>query len=323
MRTLCLALLFAGACTVGGLDDGTTPPPAGGPDAGSGGGDPTATEISGSVTESGVWSGTVSLVGDATIEAGVTIEVAAGTELHAANGVFLSVAGTLTTQGTAAEPVVLAPAEGAAGFGGVKVLAGGSAALVGVDATGGAMVLKCEAGALGCAIEDSHFHQIGQALVIETPGTIKRSRIEDMANAGISVKAGADLLIEDSYVLTSTHDIIVMGAGALTIDHSEIGGAQGSYEHCNFHISGAGSLSVTNSVILSGIYGIMIGGADGAVFNNNNFVENGAGQDVLDLGGATNIDLTQNYWDQGAPSLGAGYDTSNPLASPNPLAGPR
>jgi hypothetical protein len=164
---------------------------------------------------------------------------------------------------------------------------------------------------------------IGKAVEIYAPATIDRTTINEMNNAGVTIGAGGDLTITDSVLLQSSHDLIVMSGGSLSMTYSSIGGAQSSYEHCNYHIGSADSIVVTDSIIGSSVYGIMLGNIDGSVWTNNNFTENNPGNDVLDLGGVTNADMRQNYWDQGAPAPGAGYDTSTPLAAPNPSAGPR
>jgi len=68
---------------------------------------------------------------------------------------------------------------------------------------------------------------------------------------------------------------------------------------------------------------MMLGGTNGAVMQYNNFVENDAGQDISEVGVNTLVDLRYNYWDQGAPALGAAYDVSMPAAARIADAGPR
>ncbi|MEM9491091.1 MAG: hypothetical protein AAGC55_18220, partial [Myxococcota bacterium] len=58
----------------------------------------------------------------------------------------------------------------------------------------------------------------------------------------------------------------------------------------------------------------------------NNFMENGAGEDIQEIGPNSNVDLQNNYWDQyapGAPALAEAFDVSSPAATPFEDAGPR
>ncbi len=322
-----LACLPLAACTTGGFDD---PGPVGSGDGDGTSGDDGADEptppepmegdISGTIDADTVWSGSVRVVGDVTIAAGVQVTVEPGTQIQIALNTFINVAGSFSAVGTADTPVVLAPID--AGFNGVKVLSGGSAVLSFVDATKAAMLLRCEAGAARCELSDSQVFMVGKALDTDADAKILRTTINDMANGGVTLRTGATVEIIDSTLFSSTHDIIIASGGNLVVDYSEIGGAQASYEHCNFHIGSAESVRVTNSNIISSIYGIMIGNSTGAVFNNNNFLENNPGQDVLDLGGTRAADMTGNYWDQGAPALGPEFDTSGALLT-RVAAGPR
>jgi|GEM_PF-2169105 len=277
-------------------------------------------DISGAITSDTVWSGSLRVVANVEIAAGVQVTVEPGAQIQLATGAFVKVAGALAVSGTADAPVVLSPIE--VGYGGVEVLPGGSAVLSFVDATGAASLLHCDAGAVRCELTDSQVFNVGKAVDTDADALIARTTINDMANGGVTVRTGATLEIVDSTLFSSTHDIIIVSGGNLIVDYSEIGGAQASYEHCNFHIGAADTVSVTNSNIISSIYGVMIGNSAGPVFRNNNFMENDPGQDVLDLGGSSAVDMSGNYWDQGAPELGPQFDTSGAVATPLAV-GPR
>ena len=80
----------------------------------------------------------------------------------------------------------------------------------------------------------------------------------------------------------------VAGGGKLDVQYSEIGDAQGSYEHCDFHINSASSLSITHSNIRNGVYGMLIGGTTHAIIQYDNLVKNGAGTDLDPLSTNTN-----------------------------------
>ncbi len=302
-----------GAPTPGGDVGQPTPMPT--PNAGSG--------IAGEITSSTTWSGAVELAADATIAAGVEVTIAAGTAFTAADGAKLRVLGTLVVAGDASANVTMEPAAGAISWGGIVAEAGGAVTIEHARGSDVASLLYCHSGALTCAIRRAEFSSIGNALIAESVASIEKSSFVELANGGVTVRAGGDLTITDTYLITSDHDLVIASGGRLTIDHSEIGGAQGSYEHCDLHIGGAEAVSVTNSNIISGIYGVMIGATDGAVFQRNNFMGNDPGNDILQIGTNSNGDMRFNYWDQGAPALAGVFDTSSPAAQPHPDAGPR
>ncbi|MBZ0233352.1 MAG: hypothetical protein K8M05_13570 [Deltaproteobacteria bacterium] len=305
-----LALLLS-ACVVGSEDPG-------------GGGDddvPPPTGIAGSITSDQTWSGAQTITASATIEAGVTVTVTAGAAIEARDGVTLRVKGTLRVEGTDAEKVTFLPTIDALTWAGIVADAGGTVDLAYVEGTDVATLVYCHAGAT-CDLDHVVFDDVGKALVVEGTATLTKSRISKVQNGGVTVSNG-ELTITDSYLLTSSGDVIVQTGGALVIDHSEVGEAQGSYEHCNLHIGSAATLRITNSNIRSGVFGMMLGGTDGAVMQYNNWTENGAGTDLSEVGVNANVDLRFNYWDQGAPSLGAAFDVTSPAAAPIADAGPR
>lgn len=315
MRSLLAALVLAPlvACTVGdGVDDvpgdDDNPPVQG--------------EISGSLRGDQTWTDTVTLTANATIESGTTVTIAAGTAFEARMGTTLRVKGTLVIAGTAAAPVSMLPTTDALTWDGIVVDAGGRAELHHVEGTDVATLLYCHADTEGCLLDHVTFSDLGSALVAEDDATITSSHLSKLANGGISVSNGATV-IRDSYLLTSTGDLVIQNGGSLTIEYSEIGEAIGSYEHCDLHINNATALRIEHSNIRAAVYGMMLGGTTGAVMQYNNFVENEAGKDISEVGVNTAVDLRFNYWDQGAPALGAAYDTSMAATARLADAGPR
>ncbi len=300
--------LLCGACVVGGDgdDDATVPPPTG---------------ITGSIEGNQTWSGAQTIVGDTTIEDGATVTVTAGAAIEVRDGLTLRVRGTLRVEGTEAAKVTFLPTADALGWAGIVADDGAEVSLAHVEGTDVATLVYCHGGAT-CALDHVVFDGLGKAVVVEGTATVTRSRISDVVNGGITVMNG-NLTITDSHVLTSSGDLVVQNGGTLVIEYSEIGETTGSYEHCDLHIGSAGSLRVTRSIIRSGVYGMMIGGTDGAVFQYNNWVENDAGNDVSEVGINSNVDMRFNYWDQGAPQLGPQFDVSSPAAEPIADAGPR
>ncbi|MBK9030244.1 MAG: hypothetical protein IPL61_02705 [Myxococcales bacterium] len=315
MRTSTFALALAAssliACTVG---DGTT-------------GDddvlPTSGEISGAITADQAWSGTVTLVADATIEAGVTVTVAAGTVFQARMGTTLRVAGTLLVDGTAAAPVTMNPTADAMTWAGVVVDSGGAATLTYAQGANVATLLYCHAGATACVLDHVTFTDMNKALQAEADALIDHGVLTRVGNGGVTIMAG-DVVIRDTKILTSSGDVIVQNGGAMTLEYAEVGEAMGSYEHCDLHINSATALRIVHSNIRAAVYGMMIGGTDGAVIQFNNFVENDPAKDISEVGTNTAVDLRFNYWGNGAPvGLGGAYDVSSPAAAVIADAGPR
>lgn len=304
--------LFLAACTVGSTD-----PVVGGDD---GPGDPTDGQISGPITADQTWDTTMEIIGEATIEAGVTVTIMPGAEITARNGVTLRVHGTLEALGSAEAPISMLPADGALTWAGIVVESGGAAQLSYVEGTDVATLMYCHAGAAQCDMDHVEFTGISQAIIAEGPAVVERSRFVDIANGGLTVRGAGDLTVRDSYVLTSQGDLIVANGGTLTIEYSEIGDTQGSYDHCNFHFN-AGTISVTRSNIIEGVFGMMIGGTSGAVFNYNNWMGNDT--DVSEVGTNTAVNMQHNYWANGAPVLGAAYDVSLAETAQITDAGPR
>lgn len=309
-----LALLLS-ACVVGsedpgpgggGDDDGVVPPPTG---------------IAGSITSNQTWSGAQTITADATIEAGVTVTVSAGAAIEAKQGVTLRVKGTLRVEGTDAAKATFLPTADALTWAGIVADSGAVVDLAYVEGTDVATLVYCHAGAT-CDLDHVVFDDLGKALVVEGTATLTKSRISKVQNGGVSVSNGS-LEITDSYLLTSSGDVVIQNGGSLVIDHSEIGEAQGSYEHCDLHIGSATTLRITRSNIRSGVYGMMLGGTNGAVMQYNNWTENGAGTDISEVGTNTNVDLRFNYWDQGAPAMGAAYNVASAATTRIADAGPR
>ena len=327
VRGIALSLFASAACTVGTLDG---PDPGGGGGGGGGGGsnNPQPGEISGMITQSGTWSGKVTIGANATIISGVTITVAPGTVIEGKAGASVHVAGTLSIEGTKAQTVSVLPVSGTPTWPGFVADQGGKVSIKYATGTGIATLLYCHTGAT-CALDHVDFTQLGNAVVVEGTATLNASHISQVSNGGITVNSG-DLKITDSYVLTSQGDIVVQNGGNLDIQYSEIGDAQGSYEHCDFHINSAAKLSITHSNIRNGVYGMMIGGTTNAIIQYDNFVKNGTytgatrsdGADIDPIGTNTNADFQYSYWDMGAPTMPGG-NFANPAPGLITDAGPR
>jgi len=111
-----LAVLASLALAACGMDAVPTPP---------GDDDGMTTEVSGHVTADAMWTGTVKVTANATIDPGVTVTVAAGTTVIVASTAELTVAGTFDVQGTKAATVKITPDTVGGHFYGIAIDDGG------------------------------------------------------------------------------------------------------------------------------------------------------------------------------------------------------
>jgi hypothetical protein len=293
----------------GGGDDDDAPPPVA-PDAGTG-----VTSVGGTIAADTTWSGDLA-VASTTVNAGVTLTIAAGTQLHMASGAGIIVKGTLKVTGTDAQKVAFSPS--AADWSGVSVSAGGKLDLAHASLTKAGTAIECGSGALGCAIDHATITGNLTSMHLAAPTTITRSLVEKSSGNSINLGVGADVTITDTDMKTAGGDIIVQSGGKLKVDYSTIGEVIDSYEHCGIHINSAETLIIEHTEIHSNVYGAMIGGTNGARINFSNWRDNST--DISAIGTNTALNLTKNYW-SGTPPSALG-DTSQAEAAPLAV-GPR
>lgn len=292
--------------------------------SGCGGGDhpaaPGPTDISGPITTSATWSGTVRLTANGDIGAGVDITVAAGTAFVAAQDAVLQVHGSLAIDGTAQHPVSMELLDAATSWGGIVVEAGGAAAIH--YATGGkvATLLVCKSGALACVIDHAQFGNLGQAVDASAQVAIQNSTFAGLSGNAVVVKAGGNVNITDSTIWAAPGDLVLVSGGQLTVSYCRLG-TYGTSQHGDIFVSSSTGLSVTHSDLSFAVDAVSIGGTTGALFQYNNFLNNGV--HVLDLGSNASISMPNNYWDGAAPSLGSAFAITSSSLTPIAGTGPR
>jgi hypothetical protein len=318
IATRCFALLFMSGVLACGMD---MDQPGGGAEGGGGAGGDGA-EWSGDV-QSGTYNGTIRLTAKASIPAGAEVVIAAGSEIVAADGASLSVAGSLLVDGSADQTVSIEPEEGSAGWVGIAAESSGQVTIRHATGSKVATLLNCKAGAATCALQRVDFTDVGRIVSTTATATLAESRVVKMENGGVYVNPGGNLTVSDTELNTSLGDIVVAAGGTLVVEYSTIGGTLDTYEHCQLHVGRADSLTVRYSNIITGKYGMMIGGVAGAVVNYNNFEGNDP-TDIDPLGQVTGADFRHNFWDKGAPtSLGGEFDVSAAEPAHIDQAGPR
>jgi len=281
---------------------------------------PTSSNPSLAVNADTSWGGSVALTGDATIASGATLTIVAGSKVAAGSGFKIIVRGKLVIDGTP-DRVSLGAAAAGSQWGGISIAQGGSAVLTGVDISDATYGVDCGSGAVVCTVQNSTVKTGQTGLSLAGPATVEKTTVEDNSSGAILVLPGATVTISDSIVRTTQGDLITQRGGSMSVQHSTVGGP--NYQHCAFHIEGGDVVVVSANDITSSVYGMMIGGIAAASINGNNFTNNQSGQDILKIGTVSSIDLTGNYWDHGAPNLGAGFDTSKPSPLVVASTGPR
>jgi hypothetical protein len=210
--TLFAALLGMGC----GMAPATAGDPGPGNDPGTGsdpgtGGDPipvpstgTETEVSGHITANTTWTDTIHVTGDLTINAGVTVTVAAGTVVNVTSPFGITVLGTLAIQGTKDGKVTFQSAEVGTFWSHIVVPSGGVMTASYLVQTSSGLTTS-NSGKI--TLVDTQLSHAGGDLLTMSGGTL------DMSYSGIGLASGRD----------TTHcNMHVSGGVHLTVTHSNL-----------------------------------------------------------------------------------------------------
>jgi hypothetical protein len=132
-------------------------------------------------------------------------------------------------------------------------------------------------------------------------GTMKASYLVQ-TGGGISIVAGAKVTLVDTQLSHSPGDFLVMSGGTLDMSYSAIGLELGQRDttHCDLHVAGPITLTVTHSNISTSAYGIMFYGGINADFTYDNWFGNGI--DVERDPTPVTGDFSHSYFARGAPA---------------------
>jgi hypothetical protein len=161
----------------------------------------------GHITGDTTWSGTHEVLEATTIDPGITVTVTAGTTITVKSGVAITVQGTLAIHGATGSVVTIAPAAGAASFGGINLPSGGTLDMTYAVVTGTSITTS---GSGVATIRDSQLSHAPGDLLIMNGGTI------DVQYSAIGVEPPS---------LDTTHcDLHFGGVGgnAITFTHSNV-----------------------------------------------------------------------------------------------------
>ncbi|MDB4969366.1 MAG: hypothetical protein JWN44_5055, partial [Myxococcales bacterium] len=287
---------------------------AGGGGGGSGGA--VGTTKTGPIAADETWTGAISMTGDVTVNAGVTLTVAEGALVQVAAGKALLVNGTIKVVGTAAAPSSFKPIQMGMAWGGIEVNAGGSANLVYADFAQPTTALTCAAGAAACVADHIKVHDYTSVGVsVQSSATFTYLSIEKGGGGGILINAAAadTVKITDSTFHLTGGDAVIADGGNLTMQYSKSYGDGGASPgvHCACHFATPGTLLVDHNDFAGSSYGFMAGAMSAtSKVNNNNFTGNTDAYGTSGSNVNAMADLSQNYWG-GATAPAIGGNTTN------------
>jgi hypothetical protein len=308
-RRLILALVLPlAACTVGGAPGDDSP------------GDDVAPDVlAGSVAMDRTITGSVTLLNDTTIEAGVTLTVSAGSVIEATTGKKISVKGTLVISGAAGSEVMIAPPSGGGAWAGFVAETGGVVNIAYVEGTDVANFLYSKTGSTATI---DHVNLIGIAKAVQAEGTVTITKSSFEGVSGINVLSTANVNVSDTSFIGTAGDTVVQTGGTLVLDHVNVGNTSTNNDHCAMHLNAGSDITVSYSNISDTTVGLMIGGTDGASFMWNNFANETNLEDISVDTPNTNGVFDHNYI-TGTPATIPGITITNPEAAAVPDAGPR
>lgn len=201
-----------------GDDDGPIP---GDPGDGTG----PVTEVSGRISANTTWKDVIHLVGDVTVDAGVTLTVAAGTTVDAELGHAIRVAGVLDVAGTRDSKVVFRSLTPSDFWAGVAVERGGTFHASYLVMTGGNLGIASTA---TVTLVDSRMSHAGGDLLVMSGGTLDMSYSQigleagqrDTTHCDMHVSGPVNLTVTHSNLSTSAYGIMFYGGNNVIFTHN-------------------------------------------------------------------------------------------------------
>jgi hypothetical protein len=241
-----------------GGDDGAgstgsgSDPGAGGGGSGDQPGSP-VTDVSGQIKADTMWMDTIHVVGNLTIDRGVTVTVAPGTTVDVAQGVAISLVGTLDIQGTKAGKVTFQPLTAGDFWAGISIQGALTASYL-VE-TGGSFGVASGA---TLTLVDSQMSHAGGDLLILDGGTL------DMTYSAIGIEATqrdathCDMHINSAAAIKASHSNISTSAYGLMF----YGGLDADFTYDNWFANGIDVSTVPSPPVIGDFsYGYFAKGA--------------------------------------------------------------
>jgi hypothetical protein len=183
----------------GGSDPGGDPGTGSNGDPGDGTGP--ATAVSGHITANARWVDVVHVVGDVTIDAGVTLQVAAGATVDIAAGTSITVLGTLDIQGVRSSKVVFRWATPGDNWYGIAIPGGAMTASYLVQIGGGTTI----SGTGKVTLVDTQMSHAGGDFLVMSGGTLNMTYSAIGLEPGQSDSTHCDMHVSGPVAITATH----------------------------------------------------------------------------------------------------------------------
>lgn len=184
----------------GGGDPGGNP--STGDDGDPGDGTGPVTSVSGHITANTTWVDVVHVVGDLTINAGVTLQVAAGTTVDVAAATGITVLGTLDIQGVKSSKVVFRWATPGENWYGLAVPGGGSVTASYLVQVGGGTTISA-AGSV--ALVNTQMSHAGGDFLVMSGGTLNMTYSAIGLELGQRDSTHCDMHVSGPVAITATH----------------------------------------------------------------------------------------------------------------------
>lgn len=220
------------ACNVGSVDGPGSPgdqPDAGATDDIDAPVPPGEMQVSGTISASATWSGTIDVVGNTTIASGVTVTVMAGSVVRIADSGSFLVRGVLDLQGTAAAKITVKPSGNF--HGGFYADGGGQLKLAYVVLTGGGV----HTGTGGTAtVTDTKMSHVGGDLLTMEGGTIDVQYSQIGLDPGGTDTTHCEMHFDGNDTISVTHTNIGTGVYGVMF----YGGTHAVFTNDNWYSNG-------------------------------------------------------------------------------------
>jgi hypothetical protein len=204
-----LIAMLSAAC---GVDTAAPAPGAGGSGSGSnpgalndgdpGDGTGPVTSVSGHITANATWIDVVHVVGDLTIDPGVTLQVAAGTTVDVASGTGITVLGTLDIQGVKASKVAFRWATPGENWYGLAIPGGGAMTASYLVQVGGGTAIS---GTGHVTLVNTQMSHAGGDFLVMSGGTLNMTYSAIGLELGQSDDTHCDMHVSGPVVITASH----------------------------------------------------------------------------------------------------------------------
>lgn len=283
---------------------------------------PAQSELAGVISQDLTLSGVVSVSADVTVAPGVTLTLQPGALLLIADGVGITVKGSLTGTGQSGKPILLRSrtAAGPGAWKGLSLLNGGAINLTYVEIHEADTALVTAAGT-SFALDRLVIDSSNAALLLQSSGTVSHAVIHGLGTAQstgpVTIQDASprftDVLIDNA---NGGVDMVQLNGATSgpVFDHVEI-----TQCHCAFHFNAGSKATISNSNIHDNAYGLMVVYSKSTQVSASNFAGN-----LVNIGscaGTGSVTATGVYFDKAGAFDGTCATQTNTAPAGAPLSG--